>query len=67
MSEQKSYLLRLPKSILDAYQKWAQDELRSVNGQLEYVLRQALKAEGRLPKQPVESDAQTKDRKKKSS
>ncbi len=50
MSEQKSFLLRLPKPLLDAYQKWAEDELRSLNGQLEYILRNALKEEGRLPK-----------------
>jgi hypothetical protein len=48
--EQKSYLLRLPKPIFDAFQKWAEDELRSLNGQLEYVLRNALKEEGRMPK-----------------
>lgn len=53
MSDQKSFLLRLPKPLLDAYQKWAADELRSLNGQLEYVLRNALKAEGRLP-QPLD-------------
>jgi hypothetical protein len=47
MSEQKSFLLRLPKPILDAYQKWAEDDLRSLNGQLEYVLREALKKNGR--------------------
>jgi hypothetical protein len=40
----------LPKPILDAYRKWAEDELRSLNGQFEYVLRQALKEHGRLPK-----------------
>ena len=50
MSDQKSFLLRLPKPILDAYSRWAEDELRSLNGQLEYILRNALKAEGRLPK-----------------
>lgn len=50
MAELKPYLLRLPKPILEAYQKWAEDELRSLNGQLEYVLRKALKEDGRLPK-----------------
>ena len=51
---QQSYLLRLPKPLLDAYRKWAEDELRSLNGQLEYVLRQALREHGRLPKQEKE-------------
>jgi hypothetical protein len=50
MSDQKSFLLRLPKPILEAYQKWAEDELRSLNGQLEYVLRKVLKEEGRMPR-----------------
>ncbi len=60
MSDQKSYLLRLPKPIMEAYQRWAEDELRSLNGQLEYILRQALKEEGRLPK--LESkEKETKD------
>lgn len=49
-SDQQSYLLRLPKPLLDAYRKWAEDELRSLNGQLEYVLRQALRERGRLTK-----------------
>lgn len=48
-SEQKPFLLRLPKPILEAYQKWAEDELRSLNGQLEYILRQALRDNKRLP------------------
>ena len=50
MAEQKPFLLRLPKPLLEAYQKWAEDELRSLNGQFEYVLRNALKAEGRTVK-----------------
>ena len=52
---QQSYLLRLPKPLLDAYRKWAEDDLRSLNGQLEYVLRQALREQGRLPKQDKET------------
>lgn len=64
MSETKSFLLRLPKPILDAYAKWAEDELRSLNGQLEYVLRNALKAEGRLPKEFDPSRAAAAEKKK---
>ena len=63
-SDQKSYLLRLPKPILEAYQRWAEDELRSLNGQLEYILRNALKEANRLPKLDKKEDAE-KDPKKK--
>ena len=65
MSDQKSFLLRLPKPILEAYQRWAEDELRSINGQLEYILRNALKEEGRLPKMEQDAPAKKEDTKKK--
>ena len=42
MAEKKAYLLRLDAQLHDALQKWAADELRSVNAQMEYVLRQAV-------------------------
>jgi hypothetical protein len=51
MSDRKPFLLRIDKSILDALQKWADDELRSVNGQIEFVLRRALSEAGREPEQ----------------
>ena len=47
--ERKSFLLRLPPELWKELEKWAADELRSVNGQIEYVLRQAVarrKSEG---------------------
>lgn len=59
--DQKSFLLRLPKPLLDAYQKWAEDELRSLNGQLEYVLRQALRKEGRLQNEEKRSKGSKND------
>jgi hypothetical protein len=40
--ERKSFLLRLPPELWKELEKWAADELRSVNGQMEYVLRQAV-------------------------
>ncbi len=43
MSKRKPFALRINEDILSAMQKWADDELRSVNGQIEYVLREALK------------------------
>ncbi len=52
MAERKKVLLRLDPSVHDAVAKWAADDLRSVNAQIEYALRHALRAAGRLPKPP---------------
>ena len=49
MAERKSILLRLDPAVHDALARWASDELRSTNAQIEYLLRKALQAEGRLP------------------
>jgi len=50
MVEKKGYPLRIGADVLAAAQKWADDELRSLNAQIEYVLRDALRKAGRLPK-----------------
>lgn len=50
MPERKSFLLRLDPAVHDALAKWAADELRSTNAQIDFVLRQALAEAGRLPK-----------------
>ena len=44
----KSFLLRIDPTILEAVERWAQDELRSTNGHVEYLLRRALQGAGRL-------------------
>jgi hypothetical protein len=49
MSERKSVLLRLDPAIHDALARWAADDLRSTNAQIEFVLRRALSDAGRLP------------------
>ena len=49
MSEKKAYPLRINAEILAAAQRWADDELRSLNAQIEYVIRDALRKAGRLP------------------
>jgi hypothetical protein len=49
VAERKAFLLRIDPAILDALQQWADDELRSLNGQIEFVLRRVLQSEGRLP------------------
>ena len=48
MAEKKAYPLRISAPVLDAVQRWADDELRSLNAQIEYVLRDALRRNGRL-------------------
>jgi hypothetical protein len=49
MAERKSILLRLDPAVHDALARWAAAELRSTNAQIEYLLRKALQADGRLP------------------
>lgn len=48
MAERKAFLLRLDPAVHDALQRWAADELRSLNGQIEFLLRQALRDARRL-------------------
>lgn len=48
MSEKKPFVLRIDQDKLKALEKWAADEFRSTNGQIEYILDQALKKAGRL-------------------
>jgi hypothetical protein len=50
VSERKSILLRLDPAVHDALAKWANDELRSTNAQIEFLLRRALADAGRLPR-----------------
>jgi hypothetical protein len=47
MAERKPFLLRLDPALHDALQRWAADDLRSLNGQIEYLLREALRRAGR--------------------
>ena len=49
MADRKSILLRLDPAVHDALARWAAAELRSTNAQIEFLLRQALREEGRLP------------------
>jgi hypothetical protein len=50
MAERKKLLLRLDPEVYDAVARWAGDDLRSVNAQIEYALRLALKSAGRGPR-----------------
>jgi hypothetical protein len=48
--ERKPFLIRVDRALLDAVQRWANDDLRSLNAQIELLLREALKRAGRLPR-----------------
>jgi len=50
MPERKPFLLRIDPAVLGALERWAADDLRSVNAQIEFVLRDALARAGRAPK-----------------
>ncbi len=54
--ERKSFLLRIDPKLLEAVQRWADDDLRSLNGQIEYLLRRALHETGRLKAPPITDD-----------
>lgn len=51
MAERKPFLLRIDAGVLEALQRWANDDLRSLNAQIEFVLRDALRHAGRAPKE----------------
>ena len=48
MADKKSFVLRIDETTFNALEKWAADEFRSVNGQLEWIINQKLKEAGRL-------------------
>ena len=56
MSKKKAFALRLDESMMKALEKWAADEFRSTNGQLEWIVRESLKKASRLPKGNSDSD-----------
>lgn len=57
MAERKPFLLRLDRATHDALERWAADELRSLNAQIEYLLRRSLQDSGRLPRPASSSSA----------
>ena len=61
MAERKPFLLRIDPAVHDALARWAADELRSLNGQIEFLLRGALEEAGRLkrPSRPGARDGRT--------
>jgi hypothetical protein len=59
VAERKSFLLRIDAGVLEGVQRWANDDLRSLNAQIEYLLRDALRRAGRLAASRVEGPAPT--------
>jgi hypothetical protein len=64
VAEKKPFLLRVDRELLEAVQRWANDDLRSLNGQIEFVLRDALRRAGRSartsgPAAPPRPDPET--------
>jgi hypothetical protein len=67
MAERKSFLLRIDGDLWAQLERWAQDELRSVNGQIEYLLRQAVQKRGgggQLTEPPPTVESKSSSRKK---
>ena len=60
MSKRKSFVLRIDPETFKLIEKWADDEFRSVNGQLEWILNEGLKKAKRLPKNKP-SNSESKD------
>lgn len=61
MAKRKAFLLRVDPAVLDALQKWADDDLRSLNGQIEYVLRQSLNRAGRKVRPAVSAQKEAEE------
>ena len=59
MSKKKAFALRINEDMFKAIEKWASDEFRSTNGQIEYVLLQALKKANRQPKSKNEDTTES--------
>ncbi len=60
----KNFALRVDSEIFEAIERWAADEFRSANGQIEWILQNALKKAGRLPKKKSPSDGLNPNEKK---
>lgn len=61
MSKRKSFVLRIDPETFKEIEKWADDEFRSVNGQLEWIISKSLKEAKRLPKKPKSTTTRSDD------
>jgi hypothetical protein len=62
LAKKGTFLLRTDPVVLDALRRWADDELRSVNGQIDFILRRALLDAGRLKPGDIDSEGKQKRR-----
>jgi hypothetical protein len=60
MADRKAFLLRVDPALLDSLQRWANDDLRSLNGQIEFLLRRAVASSGREPKEEARDSKKKK-------
>jgi hypothetical protein len=58
MTKKKSFVLRINQEMMDAVEKWAADDFRSINGQLEWIIHNALRNSNRLKKSAEEDNLQ---------
>jgi hypothetical protein len=59
MSDRKAFLIRVDPALLQSLQRWADDDLRSLNSHIEFLLRDALRRANRLPKKPAPQDEES--------
>lgn len=59
MAERRSFLLRIDAGVLEGVQRWADDDLRSLNAQIEYLLREALRRSGRASRAAAPEETST--------
>ena len=64
MSKKKAFALRIDEDVLKAIEKWAADEFRSTNGQIEWMLAQVLKKEKRMASSPKNTESNNKGQNK---
>jgi len=61
MAEKKKFLLRIDENIYNALEKWAADDLRSINAQIEFLLKDILRKNGRLKETNEDNQKNSKD------
>jgi hypothetical protein len=59
VADRKSFLLRIDAGVLEGVQRWANDDLRSLNAQIEYLLRESLRRSGRASRTPTSNEGST--------
>lgn len=59
-NKNKSFILRIDSDTMDAVEKWAADEFRSINGQLQWIISEALRKNGRLKKRKMQVEEEAK-------